>query len=537
MPSIWGRSAQSIAEAQPLVTRPISAAAPCTAPELGSREHAIDAYASGVARRQTVARAALVSAGLRPASPYQGSLMLQQAPALAPAITLDAHESYLTIPGRLRQWAVPTLLLSAVAGSIDQAKTYALPGVISGSSLLMYGVIRGIEVVVEGSCKFCFDAWMWRTKQTVSCVATGLGAGAAMLADNPKASQKTGNLVDQWFDVERDYAQYLTGWPGELGKLLTNAYFISTCPEVFSPTLCGCIMGASLLGFYLSYNVRPALAEQLTTQHRKNRQQLNEHLPALAVGTRQDMLAWYDRLEINLRQLFQIRCKSILTNAGQRYTFIGATLAAYYLMGWLDNEVWTSSKRTDQIRVAVVATGQLASLVQSVAEQFAQWMENHRNMESLTVEIEGLLVQQGHDFETLLSTYIQWKRLEIFCDDEMVKSTTLLDIIDDGSHGYWTIAGESGTGKSTLLQMLKILCGEDAVLITAMPQVGLDGEAVSSVTVGDIMLGKLRHATLASVRVCLVDRWRLGVDGACAQEMGDLLDNLSSHKIVVEVVS
>ncbi|MDO3656812.1 ATP-binding cassette domain-containing protein [Acinetobacter genomosp. 15BJ] len=109
------------------------------------------------------------------------------------------------------------------------------------------------------------------------------------------------------------------------------------------------------------------------------------------------------------------------------------------------------------------------------------------------------------------------------------------NMIEAASNGRFTLRGSNGSGKTTLLYYLKNLFGEKAILMPASHNFlmwGVDGKALST---GQLAIQTIKELYSQPENILFLDEWDANLDSQNKSEINQLLDNLSTQKIIVEV--
>ena len=132
-----------------------------------------------------------------------------------------------------------------------------------------------------------------------------------------------------------------------------------------------------------------------------------------------------------------------------------------------------------------------------------------------------------------LEKRINWDKLRISIRATVVPLETLIESLP--SHGRYTIKGENGSGKSSLLLLIKLLKGREAFYLPAKHelsfQLSKDGFSTGQ------LVRKTLHELLEKLdtEIVLLDEWDANLDTVNQQQLSQLIDQLSQKKCVIEV--
>ena len=113
---------------------------------------------------------------------------------------------------------------------------------------------------------------------------------------------------------------------------------------------------------------------------------------------------------------------------------------------------------------------------------------------------------------------------------------SVLEFLQYVNKGRFTIRGENGSGKSTLLLALKKFFGESAIMLPAQHGRLAWKNSNPDLSTGQRTLQQIREMVSGSdVRVLLFDEWDANLDYSNREEINQLLNDISSSLIVIEI--
>ncbi|MCH7306644.1 hypothetical protein MMO38_00585 [Acinetobacter sp. NIPH 1852] len=101
--------------------------------------------------------------------------------------------------------------------------------------------------------------------------------------------------------------------------------------------------------------------------------------------------------------------------------------------------------------------------------------------------------------------------------------------------GRFTITGANGSGKSTLLAYIKDRLPNDSVLIPTSNHNILWGEHMNELSTGQKMLFILNKIRNIDEKIILLDEWDANLDEGNTRTINNLLDEISTSKIIIEI--
>lgn len=170
---------------------------------------------------------------------------------------------------------------------------------------------------------------------------------------------------------------------------------------------------------------------------------------------------------------------------------------------------------------------QIVMHIQIIQTYFAQWKNLH---EKLLVTQESFLPPQPID----LSPFINQNNIFVAAGNGYVSAENLESQLNNSSSGRFTITGQNGAGKSSLLLKLKNKFGLSAVYLPAHHQLTLC-EAQLGLSSGEVALKALQELQTEDCKMLLLDEWDANLSSENRAVLNREIDKLSQKRIVVEV--
>lgn len=132
-----------------------------------------------------------------------------------------------------------------------------------------------------------------------------------------------------------------------------------------------------------------------------------------------------------------------------------------------------------------------------------------------------------------LEKRIQWEKIRITFNQTEVESKSIFESFPN--EGRYTIKGENGSGKSSLLLLIKTIKGREAFYLPVKHdlafQLSKDGFSTGQ------LVRKTLHEVLEKLdtSIVLLDEWDANLDTANQQQLSKLIDQISQKKCVIEV--
>lgn len=488
-----------------------------------------DAFLEGVRFQQ-----ARTSDALR-----QRGLLVGPRPTLAETRPVP---SALRLPLQRWGWALTSVAVSLTAGAAWQIQGYLIPRLDSPPTLRLSLALVPISQLMWVLYEMTTGMWQRRCGEDLTAnVARRLG-GDASVGDDPRAAKITGTAVNQLEQVVIDYTDLLANVPLQVGSLGTAAYFMSSDAEAMSPWLIASAVGAGLVTTVAACFIQPRLKALSTLQTVRNREQLDD-LPAVCGGGSSAAFAGFQaRRRRNLGRLWGIQILSCSTDLGTAVLTTGITATAYNALGWLQAHSHTPEQRAAIIS-AIIASGSIADVVSTIPTMIGAYMQSRTQAAVMEKRLASLTTKN-------LEQYIDWDNICLTRNGRPASAAMLLHELDADLPAHWRISGDGAVGKTTLLRLLKMYCGEGAALLTdhagpvmhpaqdAASDCGSQDTADMVLPPGEVVLANLEallHAEQRETRL-LLDSWQQHVnDARQLTRLRERVDALARTKTVVEV--
>lgn len=138
--------------------------------------------------------------------------------------------------------------------------------------------------------------------------------------------------------------------------------------------------------------------------------------------------------------------------------------------------------------------------------------------------------QQAHEH---IEQRIRWDKIHVTFNADHISSRALIGALP--VKGRYTIKGENGSGKSSLLLLLKMLKGQEAVYLP------VKHDLLFQLSKNGFSTGQFAHKALNELlgnpeaSVVLLDEWDANLDAVNQKQLSELIDQIAQEKCVVEV--
>ncbi|MCB1180922.1 MAG: ABC transporter ATP-binding protein/permease [Chlamydiia bacterium] len=139
-------------------------------------------------------------------------------------------------------------------------------------------------------------------------------------------------------------------------------------------------------------------------------------------------------------------------------------------------------------------------------------------------------IEQSYD---KLEKRVHWDKIRVSCHETEIPSKTIIESLP--CQGRYTIKGENGSGKSSLLLLFKLMKGGEAFYLPAKHELAFQ------LSKDGFSRGQLVQKTLQEIlekldaSIVLLDEWDANLDTFNQQQLSRLIDKISQKKCVIEV--
>jgi ABC-type bacteriocin/lantibiotic exporter with double-glycine peptidase domain len=164
------------------------------------------------------------------------------------------------------------------------------------------------------------------------------------------------------------------------------------------------------------------------------------------------------------------------------------------------------------------------------------WHGIYAKLKSL---ISALLPVQKNYHDELMKR-INKHELKLIFDNEPITFASILILIDDIKKmmkGRVTIQGKNGSGKTSLIILLKQILGEDAYYLPTNSRLFFESTIDNSLSTGQKMKAWLEEIerNILPIKVILLDEWNANLDDKNRKLISNVLDKLSKKCCVIEI--
>ncbi|MGA8164278.1 MAG: hypothetical protein WB791_04535 [Waddliaceae bacterium] len=358
-------------------------------------------------------------------------------------------------------------------------------------------------------------------------------------------TQSSYNHPEHWRDKHVKQQKHDIMCRGGQESIQTFTYFLvdftSTCLNVLLNTISiiivtdftfgSIIIISGFLGMSIVHfrgpNITKASRNEMLADNR-----LNSHLSIswdnIILGNQLFFDRWKERFETIF---FETEKKSFVTVKKKDKTIAfagmvtnGLVLGGALSLAWLNRN---SPGFVLAILVMLPRCLQIVMHIQVIQTYFAQWK---RLREKLNVTLESVTKPQRLD----LSKLINHDNIRIISKDACYSSREIDKQLENTIAGRFTISGENGVGKSTLLLMLKHKFNQLAIYCPAQHHLLLP-ENQSHLSTGETALAILHDIQSSDRRILLLDEWDANLSIENRILLNQKIEHLSQDRIIVEV--
>lgn len=291
------------------------------------------------------------------------------------------------------------------------------------------------------------------------------------------------------------------------------------------------IVSAGLLGLLIIHFARNGIAETSRNEMlAENR--LNAHMSRswdnIVLGNQ----FFFDRWKNHFNELFLNTEKASLDAVKNKELVVyiagmvtnGVILGTALFLAWMNQG---TAGFVLAILVMLPRSLQIVIHIQIIQTYLAQW----KNLqEKLIITRESLGKLQSVD----LSPLIQEDRVSVKLDNQKYSSRDIEKLLAKKVSGRFTITGQNGVGKSSLLLKLKNKFSLAATYLPAYHQLMLRDDRLS-LSSGEVALSALKDLQSENCGILLIDEWDANLSAENREILDKVIHQLSLERIVVEI--
>lgn len=257
--------------------------------------------------------------------------------------------------------------------------------------------------------------------------------------------------------------------------------------------------------------------------------QLKSHLSKawlnLSINNRLNAVSWKDKYDQNMQGWAQ---KTYVCEGSQMVATYALVLLSLFPVLFMII-IFLISDISPEIKAAILVTlPRQVQIIQTFQSIIAQLNERPSILAKL------LLLQRSIPSADVsrVTDRIEYNKLRVN-GDKLPSLSPLEELINSG-FGRYTITGENGAGKSSLLLVLKHRIEESFYLPASPDQLSFSQELEGST--GQRQLQAMMQALKSGCKVLLLDEWNANLDSATSQKLDLEIERISKTSVVIEVV-
>lgn len=197
--------------------------------------------------------------------------------------------------------------------------------------------------------------------------------------------------------------------------------------------------------------------------------------------------------------------------------------------------LWSHRTSLPAIAALFITLPRQLQIIQSIFAFFnlvISWNGSLKQLTSL-----GAIVQRDNA-KSDSKKFVQFHHIEFINDDRSVMFNdfeTLTNQMKGMQKGRWTLRGRNGTGKSTLLALLKENFGEKGFLLpTNYEDLCFSSDFLNHSDGNRLAAVFNMISQLDNIRYIIFDEWDANLDGQNLAQINEAINKLAEHKVVLE---
>lgn len=196
-------------------------------------------------------------------------------------------------------------------------------------------------------------------------------------------------------------------------------------------------------------------------------------------------------------------------------------------LGW----IFLSNATSSTVLIVLVATLPRQIQILQVSYELINMLSNWATSKSQIVSLADVLKVEGEP--ALLKKHIKFAEIKLAGNVEHVDlAAAILPV-----KGRLTVRGANGIGKSCLLAWLKHELGDKAFYLPAMHELNF-ANSNKNMSTGEMLrtnFSEIKNHVIKAIDVLLIDEWDANLDTENIMKLDEVIDNLATEILVIEV--
>lgn len=327
------------------------------------------------------------------------------------------------------------------------------------------------------------------------------------------------------------YASYITGFSYDIFSCIFNMALNLILIAIVLDVRFLWVLAVSLFFVALIMRFSAKIISNREEKNQDSRLQFTKHLinfwDSNILGNRIARRNWSKEFESDFKQYKKTssaveNIRQVVSISIALFTFLPMVAISLYIVKESSNDL-----------------GKIILLVGTIPRLFSVLANTHHFL-SLLASIpmykqmyEGIVNYTLDSLKPNFEGRIKMSQLEVMVKNIVMDSSQAIEKINNCAHGRFTIRGENGTGKSTLLLRLKSCLGKKSFYLPGKDSQYYNQKYKGST--GQLIKSKLLEVSKEKFQYLLLDEWDANLDRKNTLQLDEYIDELAKSICVVEV--
>lgn len=287
-----------------------------------------------------------------------------------------------------------------------------------------------------------------------------------------------------------------------------------------------------LTAIYLQTKFRARYAHDLQDKRIRLTTNLLQSWDNITLGNKLSYLLWQKKHDATLKSYSKSYIK--LSEFSYAYSVTISLLAFLPVLGMLFSSITASNQDSTKVLIIIGSIPRIFLLL-SYTEALINTISIYPAHAAQISRILNIMSPTSYNKEELKER-IQCSKIHIEYENNSIATEEFIEKIAGYDRGIFTIRGNNGSGKSSLLLLLKDKLGENAYYLPAHHNLIItDHKLSSALSTGQKMVKNIEDLIEDNSNILLLDEWDANLDITNKKKISGLLKKISATKLVIEV--
>jgi len=395
-------------------------------------------------------------------------------------------------------------------------------------ALLLFPYVPGVLSLIE------LKKWyLSLRKNLVSDAAAKLFAKASLWSDQKARHERTALLVSESQIVLNDACHFCYETCSTVLNYSVNlvAMYYILHPSVAMAFLLG--MGLAGLVSKIGQNEIARLAVQMEHQKSQVSSSLYGFWDNVVLGNTPHRDLWNRSFDVSISGLNQSTMRHERSSKGMSLLLM--SISALPMLSVLAYRLFIAEASQTEMMVAAAMLPRMLQMINSSHVMFSLVTEFTSLESRLGAIFARLFAAEGGE----LGTRITFDKIDVEGGEDIAGGQKnigeFLRGLAQQKSGYLTLRGANGSGKSSLLLLMKEYFADRAVLLPSQSSLLLAGDYPAEFSSGELQLARLQDLLKHRGNICLLDEWDANLDPINRRRCEEIVAQASKDQLIIDI--